>query len=141
MYYGLDIMKADVEELNFINEHLESCGYQLSPHGATVALMLMESDYSKEESLSYIGLIALAQDMISSGKGINDMLNVSKRGKLLIEIVANLYKNGMIRDELYLNDTSAIKSITFIEENYDDIINLVINSDPHANADRIAYPT
>lgn len=68
------------------------------------------------------------------------MLNVSKRGKLLIEIVANLYSNGMIRDELYLNDTSAIKSITFIEENYDDIINLVINSDPHANADRVAYP-
>ncbi|HEN5180794.1 TPA: hypothetical protein U6I94_001225 [Klebsiella pneumoniae] len=133
-------MKADVEELNFINEQLESCGYQLSPHGAAVALMLMDSDYSKEESLSYIGLIALAQDMISSGKGINDMLNVSKRGKLLIEIVANLYSNGMIRDELYLNDTSAIKSITFIEENYDDIINLVINSDPHANADRVAYP-
>ncbi|HBR2909553.1 TPA: hypothetical protein L9R01_003873 [Klebsiella pneumoniae] len=133
-------MNADTEELNFIHGHLESCGYQLSPHGAAVALMLMESDYSKEESLSYLGLIALAQDMISSGKGINDILNVSKRGKCLIEIIGNLHKNGLIRYELYLNDISAIKSITFIEENYGDIIKLVINSDPHANADRVADP-
>lgn len=133
-------MNADMEELNFIHRHLESCGYQLLPHGAAVALMLMESDYSKEESLSYIGLIALAQDMMSSSKGINDILNVSKRGRSLIEIIGNLHKNGMIRNELYLNDISAIKSITFIEENHNEIINLVINSDPHANADRVANP-
>lgn len=130
--------KAGVEELNFIQSMLEKCGYQLSPHGAAVSLMLMDGDYNKEETLSYVGLIALAQNMRTSGDGMINIMQANGRGAKLAAIIKNLHDYGYIRTELFNNDISAIASLTNLDANHKVMIGVVLSSDPHADADDVA---
>ncbi|MDQ9401631.1 hypothetical protein [Serratia marcescens] len=130
--------KAGVEELNFIQSMLEKCGYKLSPHGAAVSLMLMDSDYNKEETLSYVGLIALAQNMRTAGDGMVNIMQATGRGAKLAAIIKNLHDYGYIRTELFNNDISAISRLTNLDADHKAMIGVVLGSDPHADADDVA---
>ncbi|HIE0439259.1 TPA: hypothetical protein ACXJAC_002633 [Serratia marcescens] len=130
--------KAGVEELNFIQSMLEKCGYQLSPHGAAVSLMLMDSDYNKEETLSYVGLIALAQNMRTAGNGMVNIMHAISRGNKLAALVENLRDQGYIRAELFNNDMSAITALINLDADHNAMIGVVLGNDPHADADDVA---
>lgn len=130
--------KAGMEELTFIQSMLEKCGYQLSPHGAAVSFMLMDSDYSKEETLSYVGLIAIAQNMRTADDGIINIMQATGRGTKLAAIIKNLHDYGYIRTELFNNDMSVITALINLDANHKDMIGVVLGSDPHADADDVA---
>lgn len=130
--------KAGVEELNFIQSMLEKCGYQLSPHGAAVSLMLMDSDYNKEETLSYVGLIALSQNMRTAGDGMINIMQAVGRGTKLAAIIKKLHDYGYIRTELFNNDIPAISKLTNLDADHKAMIGAVLGSDPHADADDVA---
>lgn len=102
--------------------------------------MSMMSGYSKEETFSYLGLIAVAQHAYDSGDNVLMLADVTSRGFTIAEITNELFKAGKIREELYHNDLSALSKIINVDDKQEVIIDQVLNCDSSANADRVAYP-
>ncbi|WP_225182170.1 hypothetical protein [Pectobacterium aroidearum] len=128
------------EALEYVVFLLKRNGYEITPHGSGVVLMSIVSGYTKEETFSYVGLISLAQHAYDSGNNVIMLADVASRGLAIAKITNELFKAGKIREELYINDISALSKIINIDDKQEETILLVLENDPAANADRVANP-
>ncbi|MGQ6546036.1 hypothetical protein ACUNEV_00655 [Serratia sp. IR-2025] len=133
-------LTGNINAISFISNTLEASGYKITRHGIEVALMLLVSNYSKEETFAYISMISAAQHAQDAGDNAVELMSVASRGATLANVISDLYKNGGIREALYNNDINALSSVISIDENQKKWIDEILTKDPAANSYRVSTP-
>lgn len=121
---------TDVEKMT---NHL---GLDLTPYGAGVALLSLESGYSPAETASQFALATIAHDM----KGLPDIvtvMDITARGYAILECLKEFKDKGLIRENIWANDATAIGKIINPSPETEEWIDKVL-SDPVIAKERVA---
>lgn len=102
--------------------------------------MSLSNGFSKEETFSHIALMALSQHAKVAGSDAIELSKVSIRAMSIAENLTKLFRKGLIRSEIYKNDLNAIMAVSTINENQEDWISIVLESNSTSNKDTIALP-
>ncbi|EOG1982547.1 TPA: hypothetical protein ACPET9_000734 [Proteus mirabilis] len=121
----------------YIQNNLSHSGYSLTKHGALVALSILEKGFSKYETYSWIAVFVSAQNM-KEHRDIITQLQISKRCLSLAKDIKFMYDNNLLREDVFTNDTSALRGILSIDENTDAWVERVLSFDPYANENIVA---
>lgn len=135
-----DMHVSTTDDLTFVEHALNVSGYKLTPYGAGVSLMSLSNGFSKEETFSHIALMALSQHAKVAGSDAIELSKVSIRAMSIAENLTKLFRKDLIRSEIYKNDLNAIMAVSTINENQEDWISIVLESNSTSNKDTIALP-
>jgi hypothetical protein len=120
-----------------VAEHLRIMGYDLTPYGAGVALLEIESGYSEAETASHIAHTTLALDVKEAGTDIEKLLGFLPHGMALLEVLKDYKDRGMMRESQWQNDSTAVFRVITVDEHQEEWIAKIL-SDPIAGKQRLA---
>ena len=120
-----------------IEVHLRNMEYDLTPYGAGVALLELESGYNAVETASHISLTTLALDVREAGTDIEKLMRFVPHAMTLLEILKSYKEKGMMNPTQWQNDANAIARVSTVDEHQEEWIEKVL-SDPIAGKERLA---
>jgi hypothetical protein len=120
-----------------VEVHLNNMGYDLTPYGAGVALLELESGYNAVETASHISLTTLALDVKDAGTNIEKLMRFMPHAMALLEVLKSYKDKGMMHPTQWQNDTNAIWRVSTVDEHQEEWIEKVL-SDPIAGKERLA---
>ncbi|ESZ27974.1 MULTISPECIES: hypothetical protein [unclassified Mesorhizobium] len=112
-------------------------GVDITPYGAGVALLSLESGYSEAETASHFAVVTLARDIREAGFDIEKIVRFAPIAMATLECLKELKDRGLMREEIWQNDTTAIGKIAFPSPDTHSWIERVL-SDPTVARDRVA---
>lgn len=135
---GSEINHKEIEEpFKKINIYLFNFGYKLTDYGIAVSIFELMSEYTEAEIAMHIALITLALDMKEAGNDILKMMTIFFKSRRTLIILNEYQKEGLIRQELWENDSLAIYKVGSIDEMQKEWIDKVL-SDPIVGKKRLA---
>lgn len=120
-----------------VEVHLKNMGYDLTPYGAGVALLELESGYNAVETASHISLTTLAFDVREAGTDIEKLMQFVPHAMTLLEVLKSYKDKGMMNLTQWQNDANAIARVSTVDEHQEEWIEKVL-SDPIAGKERLA---
>lgn len=121
----------------YIQNNLSQSGYSLTKHGVLVAFSILEKGFSKYETFSWLAVLVSAQNM-NKYQDITTQIQISKRCLSLAKNIKYLYDKNLLREDVFTNDTSALRGILSIDENTDAWVERILSFDPYANENMVA---
>jgi hypothetical protein len=129
--------KPDGNPITEVSEHLKIMGYDLTPYGAGVALLEVQSGYSSVETASHIALTTLALDVKRAGNDFPKMLALYTHGMALLEVLKGYRDQKLMRESMWENDSQAVYHVANIDAQQLSWIEKIL-SDPVAGNERLA---
>lgn len=126
-----------VSDITQVQERLEELGYDITPYGASVALMSVESGYSHAETASHLALATLARDAKEAENDIMKTIQLLGHAREMLPILVQYQDRGLMRQELYQNDGRAMIGVAMMDEEQRSWIERVL-SDPVVSKERVA---
>jgi hypothetical protein len=120
-----------------VEDHLKNMGYDLTPYGAGVALLELESGYNAVETASHLSLTTLALDVREAGTDIEKLMRFMPHAMALLEVLKEYKDKGMMNPTQWQNDANAIARVSTVDEHQEEWIEKVL-SDPVAGKERLA---
>ncbi len=124
-------------DLKKVAERLKEMGYDLTPLGESVAMLGLKSGYNDAETASHIALTTMALDLRIAGSDVRKVMSYYPHTMTLLETLKNYKDKGMMRDELWKNDSNALLRVSTIDLKQEAWIAQVL-SDPIAGKERLA---
>ena len=112
-------------------------GYDLTPYGAGVALLELESGYNAVETASHLSLTTLALDVREAGSDVGKLTRFLPHAMALLEVLKSYKDKGMMNPTQWQNDANAIYRVSTVDERQEEWIEKVL-SDPIAGKERVA---
>lgn len=112
-------------------------GVDITPYGAGVALLSLESGYSEAETASHFAVVTLARDVREAGFDIEKIMRFAPIAMATLECLKELKDRGLMREEIWQNDTTAIGKIAFPNPDTHSWIERIL-SDATVAHDRVA---
>lgn len=125
------------DSASYIQNNLAHSGYLLTKHGVLVAFSILEKGFSKYETYSWIAVLTSAQNM-KEHRDVITQIQISKRCLSLAKDIKFMYDNNLLREDVFTNDTSALRGILSIDENTDAWVERILSFDSYANESMIA---
>lgn len=129
--------KPNKKMIRDAEKHLKHLGYDLTPEGGTLATMSQMSGYNAVEAASYISLLTLARDVDEAGLNIEKLAAFMPRAMTMLKVLKFYKDKGMMREELWKNDSSAIWGVVALGEGQRQWVSTVLN-DEIRNMGRLA---
>ena len=120
-----------------VGEHLKMMGYDLTPYGAAVALLQVQSGYSPVEAASHIALTTMALDIKGAERDFVKLMGFYNHAITLIKVLREYRDKKMMRDSIWQNDTQALYHIARFDLQSAEWIGKIL-SDPIAGKERLA---
>jgi hypothetical protein len=117
--------------------HLDAMGYRLTPYGAAVALLGVESGYNEVETASHIALTTMARDIKEAGTNILKLISFVPHGQAILELLKEYNDRGMMHPTQWQNDSNAFFRIAMVDEHQEEWLDKIL-SDPIAGKERLA---
>lgn len=127
----------DANPIDLVSKYLKVMGYDLTPYGAGVALLEVQSGYSEVEAASHIALTTMALDIKTVGTDIVKLVSFVPHAHALLEVLKSYKDQNMMNPAQWQNDTNAILRISSIDEHQEEWLGKVL-SDPIAGKERLA---
>ncbi|HHE6469259.1 TPA: hypothetical protein ACPFI9_001072 [Providencia rettgeri] len=121
----------------FIQTNLARSGYLLTDHGLLATCSILEKGFSKYETYSWMAVLASAQNM-KKHRDVITQIQISKRCLSLAKDMKFMFDNNLLQEDVYTNDTSALRGILSIDENTDAWVDHILSIDSYANKNLIA---
>ncbi|MYB11655.1 MAG: hypothetical protein F4114_11790 [Rhodospirillaceae bacterium] len=118
-------------------KHLKHLGYELTPEGAGLAMTSQMSGYNAVEAASYISLLTLARDVDEAGPDLEKLTDFLSRATEMLHVLKYYKDKGMICEESWKNDSSAIWGVVALGEGQRQWIATVLNQETR-NMGRLA---
>ena len=112
---GENGLKSDLDDLKRVEANLKQLGYDLTPYGAGVALLSLESSYSHVETASHLALATLALDAKEAGDDITKLMALLPHARAMVDILTELKNAGLMREELFKNDARAMLKVVIVD--------------------------
>lgn len=123
--------------LSDVHTHLRAMGYDLTHHGAAVALFSLESGYNAVETASNIALTTFALDMREAGNNLDRVASYVPHAMALLEVLTEYKDRGAMRPEVWRNDASALFRIAQLGPEQQLLVDEIL-SDPVSGKKRLA---
>jgi hypothetical protein len=120
-----------------VETHLQVMGYDLTPYGAGVALLELESGYNEVETASHIAHTTLALDVKEAGTDILKLAGFLPHGMALLEVLKDYKDHGLMNPTQWQNDSTAVFRIVNVDQHQEEWIAKIL-SDPVAGKQRLA---
>lgn len=120
-----------------VEAHLKGMGYDLTPYGAGVAVLELESGYNAVETASHISLTTLALDVREAGTDIEKLMRFGPHAMALLESLKSYRDKGRMKPAQWQNDANAIVRVSTVDECQEEWLEKVL-SDPIAGKERLA---
>lgn len=127
----------DIGPLDAVAAHLQIMGYDLTPYGAGVALLEIESGYNSVEVASHIALTTLALDIKEAGNNIITLIFYVPHARALLRVLKDYMNKGMMHPTQWQNDANVILRISTVDAHQEEWIETVL-SDPVTGKARLA---
>lgn len=129
--------ESDFKVLNYINNCLKQSGFELTPHGAAVSLMLTNNGYSPGDAFSYVGVVAVAQHFDKS-HDVETLLVLSKSCATLSLTLKLMDDAGYLSNGVLDDDLSALSGLMNIDNNTNFWVNKILSENEFANTGAVA---
>jgi len=129
--------QPSVNPIDPVAAHLQAMGYDLTPYGATVALLEVESGYNAVEAASHIALTTMALDVREAGDDIERLLGFVPHGRALLEVLTEYKDQEAMHPTQWQNDANALVRVITVDEHQEEWIKKIL-SDPVAGKERLA---
>ncbi|MEP6355297.1 MAG: hypothetical protein ABJ081_01285 [Hyphomicrobiales bacterium] len=123
------------KELEQVTELTKRIGCTLTPYGAGVALLSLQSDYSPAETTSLIAVVTIAH--AAQNNDVEDLVELATKGYSVLEHLKEWKDKGLMRKDIWKNDSTAIGKIIFVNSDTQEWIDRVL-SDPINTEDDLA---
>jgi len=123
--------------IDSVAKHLRVMGYDLTPYGAGVALLEIQSGYNEVETASHIALTTMALDIRGAGKSAKKLISFFLHGHSLLKVLKNYKDQNMMHPAQWQNDSNAVFRLSTIDENQEEWLEKIL-SDPIAGKERLA---
>lgn len=120
-----------------VAEFAKHLGLDLTPYGAGVALLSVESGYSPAETASHFAVATFAHDARTAMGDLEATLRLAPRAMAVLECLKDLKDRGFIREELWRNDSTALFKMSQPSPETSDWIDRVL-SDPMVANEAVA---
>jgi hypothetical protein len=127
----------DDNPIKAVEAQLETMGYELTLHGAGLALIEMKSGYNAVETASHIALTTLARDVREAGTNIIKLMSFLPHAMHLLAVLKDYKDQGMMHPTQWQNDANAIWRVVNVDERQQEWIEKIL-SDPIAGKERLA---
>jgi len=117
---------------------LQIMGYDLTPYGAGVALLQLQSGYTAVEVASHLAHTTLAQDVRKCGQDIDSLVAFLPHAKALLRILKEYKDSGAMREAQWKNDSTAVWGIVAVGPEQRAWLEQVL-SDPIATKELVAH--
>lgn len=117
--------------------HLRDMAYVPTPQGIEVIFMQLASGYSETEAASHIAVVTMARDLKETGNDLFALMNFVPHARLILEHLKAYKDSGLMREEIWRNDSTAIGKLSMFPAERDQWIARVL-SDPVSARDRLA---
>lgn len=128
------------DKLSFIDYTLNVAGYRLTPYGVGISLLSLNQGFSKEETFSHVAMLSLAQHVTRAENDSAELARINASGLSITNNLNRMFKNGLIRAEIYENDFDAIISVSTLNEEQEQCVADMLNNNELSNKDIIALP-
>lgn len=128
------------DKLSFIDYMLNVAGYRLTPYGVGISLLSLNQGFSKEETFSHVAMLSLAQHVTRAENDSAELARINASGLSITNNLNRMFKNGLIRAEIYENDFDAIISVSTLNEEQEQCVADMLNNNELSNKDIIALP-
>ncbi len=129
--------RSSSDDLKRVESNMEQLGYAITPYGLAVGLLSLESNYSPAEVASHLGLATLALDAKEAEMDITKLIALLPHARAMVEILSEFKESGLMREEIYKNNSHAILKVVIPDKNQPIWIERVL-SDPMVAKDRVA---
>ncbi|WP_109373625.1 hypothetical protein [Proteus genomosp. 6] len=126
-----------LETLKTINFYLEKSGYELTPYGAAVSVLSLNSGYSMAETFSHVSVIATAQ-AIKNNKNATVLVLILQNCVSLSNDINIFYNSGQIVENIYNNDINAMANLVALNTDVDSWIDNILLSEKISSKDIVA---
>ena len=116
---------------------LKELGYDVTPYGASVALVSAGSGYSPAETASYLALASLALDAKEAENDVIKSMELLTHARSMVSVLVQYGDRGLMRQELCQNDGRAMIGVAMIDKEQLSWIEKVF-SDPVVSKERVA---
>jgi hypothetical protein len=82
-------------------KHLQVMGYNATPYGIDVALVLLQEGYNDVEAAMHIAHVVLARDVRAAGDDIDKLTGYVPHGMVLLHVLKEYKDGGAIRPALW----------------------------------------
>jgi hypothetical protein len=124
------------DPLSDVTAHLKNLAYDLTPYGASVASLELQSGYSPAEVASHLALITMALDIKNVGLS-TQLLWFVPHARALLDVLKSYRDKGLMREAIWKNDATAVYGISMVDNKQVQWIDKVL-SDPIAGKERLA---
>lgn len=132
-----ETQQVDDNPIAGVEIHLKSMGYDLTPYGAGVALLELESGYNAVETASHISLTSLAFDVRKAGTDIERLMHFASHSMAILDVLKVYQDKRMMNPTQWQHDTNAIRRVSTVDEHQEEWIEKIL-SDPIAGKERLA---
>jgi hypothetical protein len=117
--------------------HLRDMAYVPTPQGIDVIFMQLSSGYSEAEAASHIAVVTMARDLKETGSDLFALMNFVPHARLILEHLKAYKDGGLMREEIWRNDSTAIGKLSMVPTERDQWIARVL-IDPVSGKNRLA---
>lgn len=117
---------ANIIALAEVQKISKDLGYRITEYGATIASLAIESGLSTAETALHLALLTIARD--AKNANASQMVSMAEDGFETLKVIRNLKDQGLIRQEIWENDTKAIGKIIFPSAETEQWINKIQGS-------------
>lgn len=132
-----DNTNTQTHDIAAVEQIAQYLGLRLTPYGAGVALLSVQSGYSSAETASHLAVVTLARDVQESGENLDAILRFSSLGMEILKWMKALKDKNAVREEIWRNDATAVGKIMIPSAETLPWIDKVL-SDPVDGAERLA---
>ncbi|MEM8109085.1 hypothetical protein Q4S27_07975 [Morganella morganii subsp. sibonii] len=128
---------ADFKILNSINSCLKQSGFELTPHGAAVSLMLTNNGYTAGDAFSYIAVVTAAQHF-DNHRDVDTLLVLSKACVTLSITLKLMNDAGYLSNGVFDDDISALSGLMNVDSDTNFWVNKILSENEFANTSAVA---
>lgn len=129
--------ESDFKVLNYINNCLKQSGFELTPHGAAVSLMLTNNGYTAGDAFSYIAVVTAAQHF-DNHHDVDTLLVLSKACVTLSITLKLMNDAGYLSSGVFDDDISALSGLMNVDSDTNFWVNKILSENEFANTSAVA---